>query len=258
MADDGVPDAVPASAPPPSPVVAAPGFFATLAGVYTDPIETFQKIAARPTFLFPLLAIVLVNCAFTFVWLRKADHVEVVRAQITESGFIDRIPPDQLEGALQRQAKILPVVAWLGPTVFLPIIMAGLAGLFLFTYRFFYAADTTFRQSVAVVAWSLCAFYLLATAMLFLVLSLKGEWSVDPRTVVQAHAGALVDRSAMSRPLYDLLDSIDIFSAWTIFLLSAGYAATARRSVGAAAVAILVWWALYVLIKVGIAAAFSS
>jgi hypothetical protein len=252
MADDGVPSSVR------PPVVAAPGFFPTLAGVYADPIETFQKIAARPVFLAPLLAIVLVNCAFTFVWLRKSDHVEVVRAQITESGILDRIPPEQQGAVLQRQAKILPLFAWLGPLVFLPIIMAGLAGLFLFTYRFFYAADTTFRQSLAVVAWSLCAFYLLATAMLFLVLTLKGEWSVDPRTVVQANAGALVDRSETSRPLYDLLDSIDLFSAWTIFLLSAGYAATARRSVGSAAIGILAWWGLYVLIKVGIAAAFSS
>jgi hypothetical protein len=255
MADAGVPDGVSASVPPP--VVAAPGFFSTLAGVYTDPIETFQKIAARPVFLAPLLAIMLVNSAFTFVWLRKSDHVEVVRAQVTESGILDRIPPDQQEGALQRQAKILPLFAWLGPLVFLPIMIAALAGLFLFTYRFFYAADTTFRQSLAVMTWSLCAFYLLATAMLFLVLTLRGEWSVDPRMVVQAHVGALVDKTTMSRPLYEFLDSIDLFSAWTIFLLSAGYAATARRSVGSAAIGILVWWALYVLIKVGIAAAFS-
>jgi hypothetical protein len=239
--------------PPPPPVSR---FFATLAGVYADPIETFQKIAARPTFLAPLLAIVLVNSAFTFVWLQKSDHVEVVRAQLAETGILDRIPPDAQAGALQQQARILPLFAWLGPLLFLPLVIVGLAALFLFTYRFFYAADTTFRQSLAVASWSFLAFYLRATAMLVLVLSLKGEWSVDPRSVIQANAAALVDRSATSRPLYDLLDSIDLFSAWTIFLLAAGYAATARRSVGSAAVAILVWWGLYVLAKVAIAAAF--
>ena len=199
----------------------------------------------------------LVNCAFTFVWLRKANHAEVVRAQLEDTGILDRIPPDAQAGALKQQARLLPLFAWLGPLVFLPLVIVGLAALFLFTYRFFYAADTTFRQSLAVVSWSFFAFYLLATAMLVLVLSLKGNWSVDPRTVIQANAGALVDRTAVSRPLYDFLDSIDLFSAWTIFLLSAGYAATARRSVGSAAIAILVWWALFVLVKVAMAAVFS-
>jgi hypothetical protein len=246
---------VPGSANP-APVVAAPGFLSTLAGVYTDPIDTFQGIARRPSFLGPLLAILLVNSAFTFVWLRKSDHVEVVRAQIAETGILDRIPPDQQEGVLQRQARLLPMFAWLGPLVFLPLILVGLAGLFLFTYRFFYASDTTFAQSLAAVCWSFAAFYLLATAMLFLVLSLKGQWSVDPRTVIRANAAALVGRSAIPRPLHDLLDSIDLFSAWTIFLLAAAYAAAARRSVASAAIAILVWWALYVLVKVAIAAAF--
>ena len=199
----------------------------------------------------------LVNCAFTFVWLRKSDHVKVVRAQLEETGILARIPPDAQAGALQQQARILPLVAWLGPLVFLPLVIVGLAALFLFTYRFFYAADTTFRQSLAAVSWSFFAFYLLATAMLVLVLSLKGDWNVDPRTVIQGNAAALVDRSTTARPLYDFLDSIDLFSAWTIFLLATGYAATARRSVGSAAIAILVWWALYVLVKVAIAAAFS-
>ena len=54
----------------------------------------------------------------------------------------------------------------------------------------------------------------------------------------------------MAKPVYDLLDSLDLFSVWTIFLLAAGYAATARRSVGSAAIGILVWWGLYVLLKV--------
>lgn len=251
MADDGAPG----SDPPP--VLASRGFLSTLVGVYTDPIATFQAIAARPVFLAPLIAIVLVNAAFTFVWLRKSDHVEVVRAQLEETGILDRIPPDEQPAALQRQARILPLFAWLGPLVFLPLIMVGLAGLFLFTYRFFYAADTTFPQSLAVLSWSFCAFYLLATAMLVLVLSLKGDWSVDPRSVIQANLAALVDRTAVSRPVYDFLDSIDLFSAWTVFLLSAGYAATARRSLGSAAVGILVWWALYVMVKVAMALAFS-
>ena len=94
--------------------------------------------------------------------------------------------------------------------------------------------------------------------MLTLVLVLKGEWSVDPRMVIQANPAGFIDRTAVAKPVYDLLDSLDLFSFWTIFLLAAGYAATARRSVGSAAIGILVWWGLYVLLKVAMSAASSG
>ena len=235
---------------------AAAGFFATLVGLYVAPIDTFRAIAAHPTFLAPLLAIVLVNSAFTFVWLRKADHAEVARAQMEEAGVFDRVPPEKHAEIVERQVRLMPTFAWLGPTVFLPIMLAALAGLFLFVYRFFYESETTFRQSLAVMTWAHLTFYLLATVLLVLVLSLKGEWSVDPRFVIQASPAALVERSAVPKPVHSLLDSLDLFSAWMVFLLAAGYAAVSKRSVGSAAVGVIVLWGIYVLLKVALAAVF--
>jgi hypothetical protein len=253
--------AAPPPSPPPSPAgsspgPAAPGFFARLIGLYVSPIETFRAIAAHPTFLAPVLAIVLVNSAFTFVWLRKADHAEIARAQMEEAGVFDRVPPERHAEIVERQVRMLPIFAWLGPTVFLPIMLTALAGLFLLVYRFFYASETTFRQSLAVVAWAHLTFYLLATVLLVLVLTLKDEWSVDPRNVLQASPAALVEKSAVPKPVHSLLDSLDLFSFWLVFLLSAGYAAASRRSVGSAAVGVIVLWGIYVLLKVALAAVF--
>jgi hypothetical protein len=252
-----------AAAPPPSATTAATppgeprrGFVATLVGLYVEPITTFRSIASHPTFLAPLLGIVLLNSAFTFVWLRKADHAELSRVQMEEAGVFDRIPVEQHAAIVERQVRLLPIFAWLGPTVFLPLMVVALAGLFLFVYRFFYASETTFRQSLAVVTWGFLTFYLLATLLLFLILGLKGEWSVDPRTVIQASPAALVEKSAVPKPVHSLLDSLDLLSAWMVFLLAAGYAPTARRSVGSAAVGIVVLWGLYVLLKVALAAVF--
>jgi hypothetical protein len=65
-----------------------------------------------------------------------------------------------------------------------------------------------------------------------------------------------VEKSAVPKPVHSLLDSLDVFSAWLLFLLSAGYAAAARRSVGSAAVGVIVLWAIYVLLKVALATVF--
>jgi hypothetical protein len=237
---------------------AAPGFFGTLVGLYVDPVATFRAIAAHPTFLAPLLAIVLVNSAFTFVWLRKGDSTEIARVQMEEAGVFDRVPPERHAEIVERQARLLPTFAWLGPTVFLPIMLVALAGLFLFVYRFFYASETTFRQSLAVMAWAQLTFYLLATLLVVLVLSLKNEWSVDPRNVIQASPAALVEKSAVPKPVHSLLDSLDLFSFWLLFLLSAGYAAVSKRPVGSAAVGVIVPWGIYVFLKVALAAVLSA
>jgi hypothetical protein len=197
-----------------------------------------------------------VNCAFTFVWLRKADHAELSRVQLEEAGVFDRIPPEQHAAFVERQVRLLPIFAWLGPTVFLPVMVVALAGLFMFVYRFFYAAETTFTQSLAVMTWSLLTFYLLATLLLVLILTLKDEWSVDPRTVIQASPAGFVEKSAVPKPVHSLLDSLDLFSAWMLFLLAAGYAAVSKRSVGSAAVGVIVLWGIYVLLKVALAAVF--
>ncbi len=229
------------------------GLLDTLVAVYTEPAAAFRAIAARPAWVAPFVGIILLNVAFTFVWLKKADPAEVARTQMEEAGVFERLPLEQHAAIVERQARLLPVFAWLGPLVFAPVGFVALAALFLFIYRFFYASETSFSQSLAVVSWSLFAVALVSTPLTLLVLSLKGEWSVDPRTVIQANPGAFIERTTVPKPVHALLDAIDLFSAWILFLLSAGYAATARRSIAAAAAGVLALWGIYVLLKVALA-----
>jgi hypothetical protein len=229
---------------PPDPASARPAAVDTLVGLYTEPGETFRALASWPSFVVPVVGAVLLNVIFTFVWLHKADRVELSRRQMQEAGVFDRIPAEQHEAVVQRQARMLPFFAWVGAILFGPIGLVVLSALFLFVYRFFYAASTTFAQSVTVVAWTFFAVALVTTPVIMLILALKGDWSVDPRNVVQANLGSVVNKAAVPKPVHALLDSLDLFSAWTLFLLSAGYAATARRSVGAAAVGVVALSAL--------------
>jgi hypothetical protein len=235
---------------------ASPGFFARLVGLYVAPTETFRAIAAHPTFLAPLLAILLVNSAFTFVWLRKADHVQLCRTQLEDAGIFDRFPPEQHAAILERQVRLLPMLAWVGLIVGVPVVTAVMALVFLFIYRFFYASETTFTQSLAALTWALLTYYLLLTLLVALVMTLKDEWSVDPHTVIQASLGALVEKSAVPKTVYVLLGELDLAWAWLLFLVSAGYAAASQRSVGSAAGGVLVLWGISVLFKVAWAAVF--
>jgi hypothetical protein len=232
------------------------GFLGTLVGVFVAPGDAFRAIAARPRFLAPFLMAVGIGVAFSAVWVTRVDPIEFMKVQLEESGGAERIPPEQRGEVLETQAKFFNVLVWVGPLVFAPLMFVALAGLFLFVYVFFYGAEATFAQSLAVVAWCFAAFGLVLNPLILLVMSLKNDWNVDPQSVVQASAAALLDKAATAKPLYVLAGSLDLFSFWLIALLSIGYGAVIRRPASTAAWAIVTLWACYVAGKVALAAIF--
>ena len=117
----------------------------------------------------------------------------------------------------------------------MPAAYAALAAVFLVVYRFFYAAEVSYRQSLAVVAWTAAAFRLVTTPLVLLVMSLRGDWNVDPQEALQASPAALLDRATTPPALFAVAETLDLFSLWVIALLSIGYAAvigSPRRSGG--------------------------
>jgi hypothetical protein len=232
------------------------GFLSTLLDVFVAPGDAFRSIAARAEFLPPLLLAIGVGVVFSAIWMQRVDPVQFMKAQMEESGGADRIPAEKRGEVLETQAKFFKVFVWVGPLVFAPLMYAALAALFLFVYRFFYGAEATFAQSLAVVAWCFAAFGLVLNPLILLVMALKNEWSVDPHSVVQASGAALMDKAATSRPLYALAGSLDLFSFWLIALLSIGYGAVIRKPASTAAWAIVTLWVLYVAGKSALAAIF--
>jgi len=232
------------------------GFLAILVDVLVAPGDGFRAIAARPSVLAPLLMAIGLGLAFSAVWVAKVDPIEFMKAQMEESGGAERIPVEQRAEVLETQARFFKVFAWLGPMVFAPLMYAALAGLFLFVYRFFYGAEATFAQSLAVVSWCFVAFGLVLNPLILLVMALKNEWNVDPQSVVQASGAALLDKAATAKPLYALAGSLDLFSFWLIALLSIGYGAIIRKPASSAAWGIVIPWACYVAGKCALAAIF--
>jgi hypothetical protein len=230
------------------------GFLATLAGVFLWPGRAFRSIAARPRWDAPLALAIAIGLVFTAVWIGRADPVAFMRAQMEESGAMERIPAGQREGVLHGQARWFTAFAWTQPLFLAPLLCAALAVFFFGVYRFFYAADLRFAQSFAVVTWTYAAYKLVAAPLNLLVMSLTGEWSVDPESALHANVGALLDRATAAAPLYALASSLDLLTLWALALLSIGYAAAIGARARTAAWGVLVPWGGVVLLK----AAFSA
>ena len=179
-----------------------------------------------------------------------------MRNEIVNSGRADKIPPGQMERVLDQQAAFMKPIGWVSTLVAPPIMTFVVAGIFLFVFRFFYAGDVTYPQSLAIVAWSYFALALVQTPLILVVMALKGDWNINPQEALQASAAMFLDRLSTSRPLYSLASSLDLFTFWVLWLLSTGYAVATRRTTGAAAAGVLTVWALWVLGKMALAAIF--
>jgi hypothetical protein len=194
--------------------------------------------------------------AFTAVWLQKVDAREFMRAEIANSGQADKIPPGQMEQVLDTRSGFIKPISWGGALLGPPIMMFVVAGVFFFVFRFFYAAELSFGQSLAIVAWSFFLLTLVTTPLVLAVMALRAEWNINPHEALQANLAMFLDRQTTAKPLYALASSLDLFTAWVLWLLATGYGVATRRMTGAAAAGVLGVWALYVLGKVALAAIF--
>jgi hypothetical protein len=227
-----------------------------LANLYFSPREGFEALLPRPRFWIPLLGWVALVLAFTGVWLSQVDASAYMRAQLEESGQADKMPPEQVESIVEAQARAFPVMAWVGPLVFLPIMFFAVAGVYLFVFRFLFGGDVTYGQSAAILAWTFLVVGLVTTPLTLLVLGLKDDWTLDPRFALQANPTLLLDRGAVPKPLYSLFESLDLFSFWMLGLLAAGYGVANKKGTSWALWGVVGVWAVYVLAKVALAAVF--
>jgi hypothetical protein len=227
------------------------GFFQNLVDLYFAPREAFTRIVRRPAFVVPLVLYLVLVLGFTAVWMARMDPVEFMKVQIEESGQAERIPAEQRAQIIEQQARMMPIFGWVGAFVGTAFMLLVVSGVLLWVFRFFYSAEVSFRQALAIVAWTLFAVGLVTTPLVLLVLQLKGDWNLNPQDVVQANLGLLLDKSTAAKPLWALATSIDLFSLWMVFLLSAGFGVASRKSTGSAAWGVAIPWLLIVAIKVG-------
>lgn len=242
----------PAAAPEPPP---AGGFFQNLIDVYFSPREAFNRIVARPAFLLPLVGQLVLAAAFSGIWLQKVDPREFMKTQLEESGQMEKIPAERREAVMEMAPMQLKIGASVG-VLFAPLVVLVVGGVLMGVFRFFYSSEVTFKQALAVTAWSFFALALVSTPLLLLVLQLKGDWNLNPQEVIQANPGLFLEKAATAKPLWSLLTSLDLFSLWLAFLLAAGFGVASRKTTGAAFWGVAIPWAVIVLCKVGWAAIF--
>jgi hypothetical protein len=238
-------------------------FFERLIGIYFEPAKTFADISRKRSWLlmFLLLCIVTIGVNYTLMW--RMDPVDAARKGLAMSEpFLKKVMnADQLALAREQAEKqaLQPRTVWAkyAPIVTVPlgvlIAYVVLAAIFLLAYMLT-GAGISYAQSFTTTIWGTGPPSIVVTLLSLIFIFVKNplDLEISPVYNVVSNLGPLVDAKAHPA-LNSLLSSVDLFSIWTVVLLSIGFAAMSGKKLtaGQAAVPIVILWVLWILLKVG-------
>jgi Yip1 domain len=232
---------------PPASDAASDSALARLPGVFFSPVRTFESIARRPTWLAPLILWTAMSVGVTATLLPKIDYEQLTRQAMQNKG--QTVSEDRMASIVEQQKKFGGIFGWVFG-VASPAGVSLLVALVLWGAFKAFGWDARFSQAFGATAHAYLPGVLKAAFLLFLI---TRQETVNPQAMgdlLHSNLGFLVPRDS-SKPLHSLLQSLDIFSLWSLCLFVIGFAAAAKVRRGAAAGVIVTLWLVAVAIGVG-------
>ncbi|MFZ0819459.1 MAG: YIP1 family protein [Candidatus Acidiferrales bacterium] len=249
-----------AVAPAPGGEQAKIGAFGRVTGVLFSPGATFEDIARKPSWIVPMVLLIILNLGVVALVVKKLDWATMIRAQIESSSRASQLTEEQKEQQVAFGVKIAPFAAWGGGAIGIPILSLIMALAYWLGFNLLKGASLKFSTAFGIIVHALVP-TLLAFILTGIILYLKpaGEISPDPSRMAATSLAAFLPSTA-PKWLVSLGGSLDIFWFWCLALLAIGFSAANPRKIskGSAFGVVIGIWLVWVLAKVGWAAAFSS
>lgn len=229
-----------------------------IAAVYFDPKKAFADIAARPGWIVPLVLMIVAAMAFTYTYTTRVGWERYIRQTMENSSRAQNLTTEQRETQIQTGAKIAPIFGYVGSLVFIPVGALVFGGVLLLMCKMMGAGDAlNFKKMFCISAYAMLP-GLVSSILAIIVMFIKNPDEFNLQNPLVFNLGAFMEPPPNSgKFLYSLATSFDLFSFWTILLLATGISVAARKfPFSKAIVAVVLPWAIYVLIKSAWAGAF--
>ena len=234
------------------------GEFSRLVGVFFEPTKTFRDIAQRPSWIVPMVLVILAVIGVTATISQRIGWERILRHQNETNSRMQQMDPAQREQAVAMQMKFAPVVGYVGAIVGVPIVDVVIAAVLLGIAGGLMGGGMRFKQVFAIVSYSGMP-GLVSAVLSIVVIFLKNPDDYNVQNPLAFNLGAFMDPNTASKFLYSLGSSLDLFVIWTMLLMATGLKAAAGKKLTftGALVAVLLPWAVVVLGKAAIAGAFA-
>ena len=224
------------------------GFLGRLSDLVTKPGRLMVNVGAAPRWWQAGLLVFFLMAAFSWVIMPISgpEQMELMR----DSKIGQLMPPGEWEKAYAESLEPQPVKRLLQSlgAGFSTWIMILILGFVLGFFARMSGGQGGFKQALGIVHWaSVIPFGLLVV--------IKGPLILMTESLMQVNIGlvALLQDADPSSALFQILATYgDFFNWWGLAVLVIGFRQVFRMSTGAAAVSVLLPWALLVAIPVGI------
>jgi len=225
------------------------GLFSRIVGVIFSPRATFADVVARPRSLGVLLVcMVIVVLALFTLFKTEVGQQAWIDQQVRGAESFGRSISDQQYDGMERIAPYIGYIVAIAYLVFIPIVVAIVAGILLGVFNAFMGGDATYKQVFAIVVH---AGVITSLQTLFVMPLDYARQSLSSPTTLGVLVPFLDENSFVAR----LLGSIDFFYIWWFITLSIGLGVLYKRRTGPIATSLL---CLYALIAIAIAAVRSA
>lgn len=221
-----------------------------LIAVLVSPVRTFESIAVRPTWAAPLIVLMILGTAVGVLAWQRVD-VDQIKRQTSEA--MERQGQQPGDEQLDQIAGVQKGFG-MGCSVIIPPVAYLLSALVLWGAFRAAGGEIGFKTSFSVtlhgmMPWAIAA---LLTVPVVLAQDAIDVRALQGQTLLASSAAAFLPADA-SPVLVALVGSIDVFSFWTIALLTVGFAIAARVSRSKAATTVVLVWLAWIVVKVALA-----
>ncbi len=229
-----------------------------VANTFTAPSKTFEDIKrGNRSWWMPLIVMAIVGYVFFAAIYTRIGMQQVVDNQIrmdpSAAARMAQAPPEQRETGMKVSLYITEGVFIASPLFLMAV--AAIVSLVLWgTVNFVFGGKATFGGVFAM--WFYASLPSIVKSLLGTIVVFAGmaPESFNIKNFAPTNLGAFLDPVETNKALYALATSIDAITIWTMVLLGMGLATVAGVKRGSGYIAVFAWWAIIVLIGVGMAA----
>jgi len=221
--------------------------------VFVDPKKAFTDIVARPTWIVPIVLLVLVSLAFTITYTTKIGWDRYFHQIADTNTHMQQMDAQARESAIQMQVKFGPIFGYLFSLIGIPIMALIVGGVVLLVTKLA-GASLKFKQTFAIAAWAMLP-GLISSALAIVVMFLKNPEDFNLQNPLAFNLAAFLEPPPNTgKFLYSFAKSFDLFTIWMILLVAVGISVAVRKMPFAKALMLVVVpWFLLVLVGSGLA-----
>jgi hypothetical protein len=215
----------------------------------------------RPTWILPLILVVCVSVTVIVLFGQRVGWRSFMIRQDQQSARtqkqMESMTAEQREKMIDTQTRLAPIITYPAVVIGTFIYAVVIAAVLMLAFNLIHGTKIRFLPSLGIVSYSWVP-GIIGGLLAIVILFIKDPSTVDLEHLVASNGGAFLGDDS-PKWLVSLLTAFDLFIFWNMILMAFGFSAADPKKIsfGKALGTVVGVWLIYVIVKVGLVAAFS-